>query len=408
MECFMGTLKKIPVGLAVRGMYVDKLCCSWLENPFWTKSFAIDSDAVLQKILDCDIAELWIDTSRGADLTLDPAPTPAPSRSGSPAFAFAPVEAVSMAEELQVAAKLVATSKAAVMSMFNEARMGQLSDVALMLPIVDDIAASVMRNANALISLTRLKQADDYTYMHSVAVSAMMLALARQLALGDEEARACALAGLLHDIGKMAVPLEILNKPGKLSDAEFHVVKGHPDLGYGILTAVSDMPAIALEVCLHHHEKFGGGGYPHGLAGEQISLHARMGAVCDVYDAITSDRPYKAGWTPSESLQRMDEWTKGGHFDPEVFAAFVKCIGIYPVGTLLRLESGRLGVVLDNSKSLLQPVVRVFFSTTSMAHILPGTVDLAAPGARDAIASAEDAETWGLGDVEHYWMAATV
>jgi len=311
-----------------------------------------------------------------------------------------------MAEELQVAAKLVATSKAAVMSMFHEARMGQLSDVALMLPLVDDIAASVMRNSNALISLTRLKKADDYTYMHSVAVSAMMLALARQLGLGDEEARACALAGLLHDIGKMAVPLDILNKPGKLSDAEFDIVKGHPDLGHGILNEVSDISSIALEVCLHHHEKFAGGGYPHGLAGEQISLHARMGAVCDVYDAITSDRPYKSGWTPSESLRRMEEWTRGGHFDPAVFAAFVKCIGIYPVGTLLRLESGRLGVVLDNSKSLLQPIVRVFFSTTSMAHILPGTVDLAAPGARDAIASAEDAETWGLGDVERYWMVA--
>jgi putative nucleotidyltransferase with HDIG domain len=312
-----------------------------------------------------------------------------------------------MADELQYAAGLVNKSKAAVLSMFNEARMGQLSDVAQALPLVDDIAASVMRNSNALISLTRLKQADDYTYMHSVAVCAMMLALARQLGLSDEDTRACGLAGLLHDIGKMALPMDILNKPGKLTDAEFDIVKGHPGSGHSILTEVSDVPEIALEVCLHHHEKFDGRGYPHGLAGQEISLHARMGAVCDVYDAITSDRPYKDGWTPSESLKRMEEWTLNGHFDPQVFAAFVKCIGIYPIGTLLRLESGRLGVVLDNSKSLLQPVVRVFFSTTSMTHILPGTIDLAAPGARDAIASAEEAQTWGLGDIERYWMATT-
>jgi HD-GYP domain-containing protein (c-di-GMP phosphodiesterase class II) len=287
--------------------------------------------------------------------------------------------------------------------MFNEARMGRLADMATALPVVDDIAGSVLRNPGALISLVRLKRADDYTYMHSVAVCAMMVALARQLGLDDAGVRASGLAGLLHDVGKMAIPAGILNKPGKLSDAEFSTVKGHPAAGHALLLTGGDVPAAALDVCLHHHEKFDGSGYPHGLKGEEISLQARMGAVCDVYDAITSNRPYKAGWCPAESLGKMAEWTRNGHFDPAVFDAFVRCIGIFPIGTLLRLSSGRMGVVVDNGGSLLQPKVRVFYSTRTMNYIIPETVDLAAPGARETVAAREDAARWGLKDISRHW-----
>jgi HD-GYP domain-containing protein (c-di-GMP phosphodiesterase class II) len=293
-----------------------------------------------------------------------------------------------------------------VVTMFNEARMGRLGDVAGATALVEDVAASVLRNQGALISLVRLKQADDYTYLHSVAVCAMMIALARQLGLPDAAVRDCGLAGLLHDLGKVAVPPDILNKPGKLTDEEFAQVKRHPVAGHEALAGWAEVPDIARDVCLHHHERFDGKGYPHGLAGEGIGLHARMGAVCDVYDAITSNRPYKAGWCPAESLRRMAEWAKEGHFDPVVFAAFVKCMGIYPVGTLLRLKSGRLGVVLDNSKSLLKPIVKVFFSSRSMGYIPPEEVDLSVAGLGEEIAAREEAGKWGFGDISRYWAGA--
>ena len=146
-----------------------------------------------------------------------------------------------------------------------------------------------------------------------------------------------------------------------------------------------------------------GSGYPEGLGADQISLYAKMGAVCDVYDAITSNRPYKAGWDPSEAIRKMAEWADG-HFDPAVFQAFVKSLGIYPVGSLVRLDSGKIAVVVEQSKrSLLKPVVKVFYSTKSGCRIAPRLVDLSAPLCQDGIAGREDPAAWEFPDLTELW-----
>ena len=158
-----------------------------------------------------------------------------------------------------------------------------------------------------------------------------------------------------------------------------------------------------LDACLHHHEKMDGSGYPDRLGADKLSTIARMAAICDVYDAITSDRPYKRGWDPAESIRRMADWTRG-HFDPRLFQAFVKGIGIYPVGSLVRLESGRIGVVLEqNPASLVTPKVRVFFSTKSDLRIPPEAINLAAPGCNDRIVAREDPEKWRFPDLHTLW-----
>jgi hypothetical protein len=158
-----------------------------------------------------------------------------------------------------------------------------------------------------------------------------------------------------------------------------------------------------LDVCLHHHEKTDGSGYPKGLSDSEISLFAKMGAVCDVYDAITSNRPYKAGWDPAESLRRMAEWAKG-HFDTQVFQAFVKSLGIYPIGSLVRLSSGRLGVVVEQTgKSLTTPSVKVFFSTKSNLRIVPEIIDLSRAGVTEKIVGREDPEKWRFSDLNELW-----
>lgn len=406
-------IKQITTDQLRVGMYVHKLCCSWLTTPFWQSSFLVEQQQTITKIAASGVTQLWIDTGKGGDVSSAaqasvPAEAAPPGAIAPPApFRFAPAAPASMAQELRRAASLLDKSRVAVLSMFQDARMGRAVDLASAMPLVDEIAGSVMRNAGALIGLARLKTADNYTYMHSVAVCALMIALARQLGLDDAVTRELGLAGLLHDVGKMTVPAAILNKPGKLTVEEFDIVKRHPLAGHALLQASSDIGAIALEVCLHHHEKFDGSGYPHGLKGEEISLHARMGAICDVYDAVTSNRPYKAGWGPAESLRRMAEWSRGGHFDEKVFAAFVRCLGIYPVGTLVRLRSGRLGVVTEQplQGSLLQPRVKVFFSSKSQTYIAPLLLDLAQPGAGDAIVGCEEASTWGLVDIDRYWIA---
>ncbi len=400
-------LKKISLNQARQGMYVHQLEGPWLDSPFWRSAFRVDSVEVLSLMRAHRIAAIWIDTGRGLDVE-DPLPAMPVAPPAAPAapFRFAPVERAGTRDEMARAARILARAKDAVVTMFNETRMGRLADLGVATALVDDVAASVMRNRGAMINLVRLKQADDYTYLHSVAVCAMMIALARQLALPDHEVRDCGMAGLLHDLGKVAIPPEILNKPGKLTEDEYRQVREHPVAGFEALGKWPDVPESARDVCLHHHERYDGNGYPHGLKGDQIGRHARMGAICDVYDAITSNRPYKAGWCPAESLRRMAAWTKEGHFDPVMFAAFVKCMGIYPVGTLLRLKSSRLGVVVDNSKSLLKPIVKVFFSAKSMSYILPEDVDLSLPGMSEAIAAKEEASAWGLSDIDRYWSGA--
>lgn len=397
-------LKRIEINQLRTGMY----CSSWVNTlSFVKKSFLVNDRDELDQIISSGIKEVFIDTSKGLDVLSEPVSAPIAKKtvgSVAPQKSIDLITPLPMNEELKQASKIVNRSKEAITSMFNEARMGKAVNVENAVSLVAEITSSVMRNPSALIGLARLKTKDDYTYMHSVAVCALMVSLARQLGLSDEQTRESGLAGLLHDIGKMAIPLNILNNPGKLTDEEFGAVKEHPVAGHRMLLEGAAVGEIALDVCLHHHEKMDGTGYPDQLSGDNISVFARMSMVCDVYDAVTSNRPYKQGWCPSESLRKMAEWQ--GHFDKKIFQAFVKCIGIYPVGTLVRLKSGRLGVVVEQQigKSLLLPKVRVFFSSKSDSYIMPQLLDLADPRAGDKIVTREDAEKWQFQDINKYWL----
>ncbi|MBC9248970.1 hypothetical protein A9179_01650 [Pseudomonas alcaligenes] len=402
-------LKRIAVSELCLGMYIHEFCGSWMDHPFWKGRFLLDSERDLLRIHASEVSEVWIDVGKGLDLapgqssqTVEEVEAETEARLLAVEAAKLPLERSGLDQEMQRALKLCARSKAAVVEMFSDVRMGHAVELEHAAELVEEISDSVLRHPNALISLARLKTSDEYTYMHSVAVCALMIALARQLGLGAEQVREAGMAGLLHDIGKMAIPDTILNKPGKLTDAEFGTMRSHPEAGSRMLRDSRYVSALVLDVCLHHHEKFDGTGYPHRLAGEQISLFARMGAVCDVYDAITSDRPYKKGWDPAESIRKMAEWK--GHFDDKVFQAFVKSVGIYPVGALVRLESGRLGVVMEqHEKSLLTPRVKVFFSARAKLPIPQEIIDLAKLAGRDKIVGRESAEDWGFKNVEELW-----
>jgi putative nucleotidyltransferase with HDIG domain len=401
--------KKVNVDELVVGMYLESIDASWIRNPFWRGSFIISDAKDIDLIKASKIDEVWIDTSKGLDVAPQygefPKTMPAGLSELQPAVAIMPAQ---MGEELVRATRICDQAKQAVTSMFLEARMGNTIDVAGAGQLVKNIFDSVSRNASALISLARLKTVDDYTYMHSVAVCALMIALARQLGLDEHQARAAGEAGLLHDMGKALIPMELLNKPGKLTKEEFAIVRGHPELGHALLCKASGVSDIVLDVCLHHHERMDGAGYPMALRGDRISLFAKMGAVCDVYDAITSNRPYKAGWDPAESVRKMGQWAEG-HFDPVVFQAFVRSLGIYPVGSLVRLNSGLLGVVtLQNPGALTMPVVKVFYSTKSGERIVPAVIDLSERHAREKIVAREDPAKWRFPDLNALWSAGEV
>jgi HD-GYP domain-containing protein (c-di-GMP phosphodiesterase class II) len=401
-------LKKIEVQQLRLGMHLHAFEGAWLDHPFWRTRFVVADEADLKKVLDSGVRECWIDIDQGLDVALAEPPAsaaPAPPAAAAPPAATAPSPplAASMSEELQRAAAICKRGRRAVVTMFSDVRLGRAIDAEQCLPLVQQISDSVFRNPGALVSLARLKTHDDYTYMHSVAVCALMVALARQLGLPDDECRQAGHAGLLHDIGKALMPPQVLNKPGKLTAAEFEVMRSHPGRGHALLVEGRGAGAATLEVCLHHHEKIDGSGYPHGLAGEQVSLLARMGAVCDVYDAITSNRPYKAGWDPAESIARMASWK--GHLDERVFACFVRSVGIYPTGSLVRMESGRLGVVVEqNPGNLPAPVLKLFYSTKSEMPIVPVRLDLATAHTSDRIAGREAPERWGFKHIDELWL----
>jgi len=402
-------LKKIDVDDLQIGMHLHELCGSWMQHPFWRTKFVITDPADLHAVRNSGIKQVWIDAAKGKDVDKprEVAPAPAePEPEPPPSSPPAPAAAAAMKEELKRAARICSAGKEAVVSMFQEVRMGKAISAAAAGELVEEISSSVLRNPGALISLSRLKTADDYTYMHCVAVCALMVATGRQLGMEEGELRVVGMAGLLHDIGKALMPMDVLNKPGKLTDEEFAIIKKHPEEGHRLLVEGGSVGEIPLDVCLRHHEKVDGSGYPGRLQGNQITLYAKMGAVCDVYDAITSNRPYKAGWDPAESVRRMTEWSKG-HFDPKVFQAFVKSIGIYPVGSLVRLGSGRLGVIVEQSeKSLLTPKVKVFFSTKSNHRIPPEVLDLSSPGARDKVVAIEESAKWNFPDLDDLWGAS--
>lgn len=398
-------------------MYVHEFRGSWLSHPFWSKRFLIKDDNVLQKIVASSVRELVIDVSKGLDVESPATDKLDPQAAHSAAAAEPPLPEVDLnqaraavamstspADEVRRARRIVQQGKRAVMDMFADVRMGRAVACDSLFGLMDDMSASIARNPHALISIARFKSKDEYTYLHSVAVAALMIGLARQYGFDDDQIRRAGLAGLLHDMGKALMPLEVLNKPGRLTEAEFAIMRGHPAAGHQLLQGWPGLPDDVLDVCLHHHEKVDGSGYPAKLAGDEISIIARMGAICDVYDAITSNRPYKGGWDPAESLSQMASWK--GHFDAELLRLFIQMLGIYPVGSLVRLSSDRLAVVVEQGeKSLLTPKLSVFYSV-KMRQTLPAKLlDLAHPATKEVIVSRESPEKWGFSGLEKLWLA---
>ncbi len=420
-------LRRLARGEVRLGMYIQSLEGAWFDHPFWRTRFLLTDPADLEAIRASNIVAVVIDEGKGAPAAppisaslmkeeLDraaAAETPPPAeepkaerpRPARPALRAVPGPPpppvpCSVDEEVERAVATVDRSKRAIAHLLGEVRLGRVADIARALPVVEDITASLDRNPHALVSISRMRSKDEYTYYHSIAVCALMVNLARQLGFEEAKVREAGLAGLLHDFGKVVVPESVLKKPQALTDFEIALVREHPERGHAALKA-SGYSDVVLDVCLHHHERIDGAGYPHGLKGDRISLEAKMATICDVYDAVTSRRPYKAPSGPAESLAGM--FRSEGHFDQGVLAAFIRSIGIYPVGSLVRLKSDRLGVVVDQDEAnTTRPVVRVFYCIKTRARIPAFDLDLAM-SADDKVVSREEPIKWGFTSWDSQW-----
>ncbi|HEU0066372.1 MAG TPA: HD-GYP domain-containing protein, partial [Sphingomonas sp.] len=285
-------LKSIRPDQARMGMYVHAFEGGWLSHPLWRSRFLISSDKDLDRIRASE-SGIIIDTTKGSDIA------PPPGRKGpSIPASMRAAGGFGRADQAR-AAELALRSTKVVKAMYEDCRLGRDVTTTDILSTVDDIADS-LNNMAAFISVTRLKAQDDATYTHSVAVCALMISMARELGLPPEAVHDLGMAGLLHDIGKVSVNPSILLKAEALTDAELAELRRHPTIGHEILSAAQGIPAVALDVCLHHHERPDGSGYPFGLKQDAISQATRMASVCDVYDAMTSIRPYSATKSPLE------------------------------------------------------------------------------------------------------------
>jgi len=405
-------LKRISTSDLRIGMFVEEFCGSWMDHPFWRARFLIMDTAQLERIRDSGVTEVWIDSSKGLDV--DAPKAKVENRDAANAKIERELKGVAadaarqrnraanLDGELERASKIIRESRRVVLDMFGEARMGSVRSLAGADRVVDAITDSVQRHPSAVVGLARLKTADSYTFMHSMAVCALMTSLARTLDFSEDEVKVAAMAGLLHDVGKAQIPTSIINKTGTLDDQEWDLMRSHPERGFTMLEGTDGVTPEIRDAVIHHHEKMDGSGYPHKLKGDQISLLARMNAVCDVYDAITSDRAYKPGWQPTVAIRKMTEWV--GHFDDKIFKAFVRTVGIYPVGSLVRLKSQRLAVVVDHDPAhLLQPTVKAFFSLKSKMYVQPVLVNLVKDDG-ERIVGIEDPEALGITRIDELWV----
>jgi len=398
-------IKKIKVEQIQVGMYIHDFNCGWLNHPFLTNSMLVSGEEIIRKVIDYGIRELYIDTDKGYDV--DGAPTAEEVKREIQAEVNRVAEGeredrnpVPLQEEIVKAKGIREEAKKTIHNIMEEIRFGKQIETERVEHVVDDMIDSIFRNQDALISLARLKDKDEYTYMHSVSVCVLMISFGKCLGFGMSLLKDVGVGAMLHDIGKMIVPQTVLNKEEKLSDEELKLMQKHVEYSRMLLEQTKGVSEIAMKVAAQHHERVDGTGYPAGLKGEEISYYAKAIAIADVYDAMTSRRCYQDRFMPTDVLKRLYEWSNY-HYDRDLVQQFIRCVGIYPIGTLVRLESGNVGIVVKHGeKSLLHPVVRVVYNVKTQRYPrMPFDIDLANPSGKSAgekIVSYESAERLGI------------
>lgn len=420
-------LKRIDVADVQLGMYIHKLEGSWLKHPFWRTKFLLTDAELLADLRASEVEGVFIDVAKGADVrpkasTVTPLRRPlvtaqVPSLAGAierarrerqdaaaavrtPASNVVPFDPRSTtplgtAREMDNARNVLAKASRLLSAVFEQARLGKAISRGQVEPVIEDLFASVQRNPHAFNGLMRIRRENSSLYAHGLAVSALMIALGRQIGLPEQRVKDAGMAGLLMDVGMGHLPIDVSTILDELSDSEREIVHTHTTLGQEFLDMGGELPAEVMQVCLEHHERYDGSGYPHGLAGEEISLFARMAAICDVYDSMTSDRPHRPRTDPNAALAIMRGME--GQFDDALLDQFIESVGVYPIGSVVRLTTGRLALVVDqNVDDYTRPRVWAFYDVGSRRLIKPEDLDLMLCRGRVEIVCSDDAEDYDI------------
>ncbi|MGE4318197.1 MAG: HD-GYP domain-containing protein [Deferribacterales bacterium] len=350
-------MKKVSVVDLKIGDKVVKLDKNWLDTGFFSHKFLIKDQSVIDKLKSSNVDYVYIEYSEEEESIKE-------LYSGNAESVInrhkedIKKNYINL-DEVKNAKVIYTESVKVVKSFMEDIRTGALFKDGAIKAVASNIAEITMKSKGVLASVTKLKHYDNYTFQHSMNVGIFASSLAAHLGMSHRDIERIAKAGLLHDVGKMLVPQEILNKPGKLTEEEFRIMKSHVQLGYDFLVE-NGVPEDMLNLTLQHHERHDGSGYPNGLKDEEISIEGKIGAVVDIYDAITSDRCYHKGMEAAQALRLMFKWTDS-HINRKVFDFFVMNVGIYPVGSLVLMDTNELGVIgRINHNKPTNPTVLIF------------------------------------------------
>ena len=408
-------LKRIKLSDVELGMFIHKLEGSWFKHPFWKSRFLLDDPVMLADLQASEIDGVVIDISKGHDVRPLPVREPVPA---APAPAQAPARGVvramprraapdpqadlrspapaTMAREFGRAGQVAGKGRRVVSRIFLESRLGKAIRTDQVEPVIEDIFSSIQRNPHAFNGLMRCKRDNEYVYRHALAVSALMISLARHMKLPPRTIREAGMAGLLMDVGIGHLPVDLSAYGGDFRNLPHEILKRHVELGHAFLEAGGDMPESVLAVSLQHHETLDGTGYPLGLQGDQIHQLSRMAAICDTYDSMVSDTAEGCGVNPATAIGQMNFMK--GWFDPEIMQQFIETMGVYPIGSVVRLRSGLLAMVIDqNASDYTRPRVRAFYSIPQERLVTARDIDLADCWGEEDIVGAEDPANFGVG-----------
>lgn len=340
---------RVPVDLLVIGMYVSELDRPWIETPFIFQGFLITNENELDQLNQyCEY--VYVDREK--------------SRIKIPSIRLSNLEKIEdgpvieqkeplpyikqFEEEFPKAKKIYERIQSQVKSSFKDVRIGRALKSSEIRNSVEVITQSIIRNPDAMMLMTNMKTMDDYMVIHSLNVCILSLIFARFLGIEEDKMLDLGMGALLHDIGEIRVPKELLNKPTDLTAEEHATVQKHTEYGASILQENAGIPEEAVDIALHHHERLDRSGYPSKLGGQEISMNAKIVGIVDVYDSLTSTTPYRSYISSTDALKSMYDW-RGSLFDATLVEKFIQCLGIYPVGSTLVLNSGEIGIVISAS-----------------------------------------------------------
>jgi putative nucleotidyltransferase with HDIG domain len=372
--------KTIPLEQLMIGMTVVGMDRSWLATPFLRHRVRITRHDQINKLKKTGVRFVEVEEEASAEAIAIPPigqrsdPVVSEERDEPP---DAPSDrTTAFDEELLVARAIYRSAKGVVEAAMNDVRIGRAIDSEAVSRLVTGIVDSILRNADALVSLSRLKSFDEYTFFHSVNTSVLSVALGRRLGFSPEDLHLLGSGTLLHDIGKTKIPLEILNKPGRFEAHEFEIMKQHALRGVEVLRATTGFQEDIIRPALEHHERVDGTGYPFGRQRAELTPFGLIASIVDVYDAMTSDRCYHKGMPAHRVLQHLYNLGQDGHLESKFVQQFIQCVGVYPVGSCVLLNSGEAGIVSQlNEDQPVSPKL-ILVRDANLCTMSPKTIDL--------------------------------